>query len=158
MPCEGQAPAVFTFDGHGHRLVLPPPSAVEQQVVPLILVGPGRTLRLRNVRVVHAASLPRCLQLGPGVRVDDRVGVIACCVCCEIVFLVLCWVLFRRKVVVRVSTGAMLDASPENHCVLLDGADPTLGAGAWDDDMRSSFRAASFTGTTGASRYIDQRR
>lgn len=66
VQCEGEAPAVWTFDGHGHRLVLPPPSAVEQQAVPLILVGPGRTLRLRNVRVIHAASLPRCVQLAPG--------------------------------------------------------------------------------------------
>lgn len=112
--CEGPAPAVFTFDGHGHRLVLPPPSAVEQQAVPLILVGPGRTLRLRNVRVVHAASLPRCVQL---------------------------------------AAGAALDVRPENHCVLLDGADPTLAA-AWDDETRSAWRSVSLTGTSGAPRCV----
>jgi hypothetical protein len=34
--------------------------------LPLILVGSGCTLRLRNVKVVNAASLAVCLQLAPG--------------------------------------------------------------------------------------------
>ena len=34
--------------------------------LPLILIGSGRTLQLRNVKVVYAASLAACLQLGAG--------------------------------------------------------------------------------------------
>lgn len=34
--------------------------------LPLILIGSGRTLRLRNVRLLNAASLALCLQLAPG--------------------------------------------------------------------------------------------
>lgn len=33
---------------------------------PLIIVGMGKRLRLRNVKLVYAASLPACLQLGVG--------------------------------------------------------------------------------------------
>jgi vacuolar protein sorting-associated protein 13A/C len=35
--------------------------------LPLILVGAGKTLQLRNVTVLGAASLPACLHLGAGV-------------------------------------------------------------------------------------------
>ena len=44
---------------------------------PLILIGPGKQLRLRNVVVVHAASLPACLQLDNGSRllVEEADGV-----------------------------------------------------------------------------------
>ncbi len=60
----------FVYDGQGHRLVFPPAHATEQQAVPLVLVGAGRTLQLRNVRVVHASSLPHCVQLAPGATLD----------------------------------------------------------------------------------------
>ncbi len=36
--------------------------------LPLILVGEGKTLLLRNVRIVHAGSLAACLQLSAGAR------------------------------------------------------------------------------------------
>lgn len=55
----------FVYDGAGHRLVLPEGLA-EGEALPLILVGAGKSLALRNVRVVHAASLGACLQLGAG--------------------------------------------------------------------------------------------
>ena len=39
---------------------------VASDPLPLILIGSGRTLQLRNVKVVYAASLAACLQLGAG--------------------------------------------------------------------------------------------
>lgn len=36
------------------------------EALPLIIIGAGKTLQLRNVRIVHAASLPACMQLGSG--------------------------------------------------------------------------------------------
>ena len=55
----------FVYDGQGRRLVLPQDISVEEPL-PLILLGPGKTLQLKNVKLVHAASLPACLQLGAG--------------------------------------------------------------------------------------------
>ena len=55
----------FVYDGQGKRLVLPQDISVEEPL-PLILLGPGKTLQLKNVKLVYAASLPACLQLGPG--------------------------------------------------------------------------------------------
>ena len=49
---------------------LPPvifPSPADEPL-PLILIGAGRMLRLRNVRLANAASLAVCLQLAPGGR------------------------------------------------------------------------------------------
>jgi hypothetical protein len=37
-----------------------------EEGLPLILVGAGKTLQLRNVAVLGAASLPACLHLGAG--------------------------------------------------------------------------------------------
>ena len=37
-----------------------------QDPVPVIVVGPGRTLILKNLTLVHSASLPACLQLAAG--------------------------------------------------------------------------------------------
>lgn len=42
------------------------------EALPLILVGPGKTLRLRNTVVVHSNSLGVCLQLGAGGRLLAR--------------------------------------------------------------------------------------
>ena len=39
---------------------------VASDPLPLILIGSGRTLQLRNVKIVYAASLAACLQLGAG--------------------------------------------------------------------------------------------
>ena len=55
----------FVYDGCGHRIILPEGISANE-ALPLILVGAGKTLLLRNVRLIHAASLPGCLQLGPG--------------------------------------------------------------------------------------------
>lgn len=55
------------YDGQGHALVLP--AAVPSiEHVPLIVVGRGVTLRLRNVKVINQASLAGVLLLGPGAR------------------------------------------------------------------------------------------
>lgn len=55
----------FVYDGQGRRLVLPQDISVEEPL-PLILIGPGKTLQLKNVKLVYAASLPACLQLAAG--------------------------------------------------------------------------------------------
>ncbi len=55
----------FVYDGQGKRLVLPQDISVDEPL-PLILIGPGKTLQLKNLTLVYAASLPACLQLGPG--------------------------------------------------------------------------------------------
>ena len=58
-------PAQRVLDGRGHRLVLP--TGVDaQERLPLILVGAGKTLQLRNLTIVHATSLAACLHLGAG--------------------------------------------------------------------------------------------
>jgi hypothetical protein len=57
--------ADFVYDGGGHRLVLPAGLA-ESEALPLILIGAGKSMLLRNVRIVNAASLGACLQLGAG--------------------------------------------------------------------------------------------
>ncbi|KAL4858517.1 Vacuolar protein sorting-associated protein 13C [Chlorella vulgaris] len=57
----------FEYQGNGHRLVLPDKGNLDEPL-PLILVGSGCTLRLRNVKVVNAASLAVCLQLAPGAQ------------------------------------------------------------------------------------------
>lgn len=55
------------YDGAGHALVLPDcVPGIEH--VPLIVVGRGRTLRLRNVRLVNADVLPGVLSLAPGAQ------------------------------------------------------------------------------------------
>jgi len=55
------------YDGRGHALVLP--AAVPSiEHVPLIVVGRGVTLRLRNVKVVNQAGLASVLSLAPGGR------------------------------------------------------------------------------------------
>lgn len=53
------------YDGQGHALVLP--AAVPSiEHVPLIVVGRGVTLRLRNVKLINQAALAGVLSLGPG--------------------------------------------------------------------------------------------
>ena len=46
----------------------------------MIVIGAGKQLVLRNVAIVHAESLPACLQLGPGARLlaesKDKVTVV----------------------------------------------------------------------------------
>lgn len=61
----GEQPVNFEFDGRGYNLVLPPPSALGE-LLPLILIGTHGTLRLRNVTIVNAESLPDVLQLATG--------------------------------------------------------------------------------------------
>ncbi|RMZ56118.1 hypothetical protein APUTEX25_004542, partial [Auxenochlorella protothecoides] len=66
----------FEYDGGGHALILPPPSSLDEPL-PLVLVGTGCTLRLRNLRLLHADSLALCLRLAPGARLlaEPRDGV-----------------------------------------------------------------------------------
>ena len=61
------APGVedFVYDGQGKRLVLPQDITVDEPL-PLILIGSGKSLQLKNVKLVFASSLPACLQLGQG--------------------------------------------------------------------------------------------
>jgi hypothetical protein len=55
------------YDGQGHALVLP--AAVPSiEHVPLIVVGRGVSLRLRNVKIINQASLAGVLSLAPGAR------------------------------------------------------------------------------------------
>ncbi|KAK9908805.1 hypothetical protein WJX75_003140 [Coccomyxa subellipsoidea] len=55
----------FVYDGQGHRLILPE-GISDGEAMPVIIVGAGKTLLLRDVKIVHAESLPACLQLGSG--------------------------------------------------------------------------------------------
>ena len=57
--------STFAYDGSGHRLVLPDRGHLDEPL-PLLIVGAGATLRLRNVTIVNSASLALCLQLGAG--------------------------------------------------------------------------------------------
>ena len=51
----------------GHRIVLPEGINIAEPL-PLIVIGAGKQLVLKNTIIVHADSLPACLQLGPGAR------------------------------------------------------------------------------------------
>ena len=55
----------FEYDGRGGRIMLPAKAQLNGPL-PLILVGSGKTLILKNVTVVNSASLATCLQLMPG--------------------------------------------------------------------------------------------
>jgi len=54
---------MFTFNGNGHDLVLPQRL---KRKIPLIVVGCGKTLRLKNVSIVNAGSLASVLEVLPG--------------------------------------------------------------------------------------------
>ncbi len=64
------------YDGQGHALALPRAVPATERV-PLVVVGRGKTLRLKNVWVANAGSLAGVLALGPGARLvaeaDDGV-------------------------------------------------------------------------------------
>ena len=55
----------FEFDGNGNKLILPEDMS-PLDAIPLILVGPQRTLVFKNVTIVHASSLSSVLQLKAG--------------------------------------------------------------------------------------------
>lgn len=56
------------YDGTGlHSLVLPSRDHLDE-LLPLILIGSGCTLRLKNLTLVNADSLAACLQLAPGAK------------------------------------------------------------------------------------------
>lgn len=57
----------FEYDGCNHRIYLPSREHLDE-LLPLIIVGSGRTLRLKNVTLVNADSLPACLQLAAGAQ------------------------------------------------------------------------------------------
>lgn len=52
----------FEFDGSGFHLILPE-DMTPLDALPLILVGNGKTLRFKNVTIVHSASLSSVVQL-----------------------------------------------------------------------------------------------
>ena len=51
----------------GHRIILPEGISVAEPLT-LILIGSGKVLLLKNVTIVHAESLPACLEIGAGGR------------------------------------------------------------------------------------------
>ena len=55
----------FVYNGGGHRLILPE-GLHEGEALPLIIIGVGKSLQLKDMKLVHAASLPACIQLGSG--------------------------------------------------------------------------------------------
>ena len=55
----------YVYIGQGHRLILPE-GLNEGETLPLIIIGVGKSLQLKDVKLVHAASLPACIQLGSG--------------------------------------------------------------------------------------------
>jgi len=73
----------FVYDGQGKRLVLPQDISVDEPL-PLILIGPGKTLQLKNLKLVYASSLPACLQLGPGmhscIKAQNNVSGLMCAI------------------------------------------------------------------------------
>ena len=66
----GGAEPHYVFDGGGHALILPPAPETRAGAAPfaLVLVGAGRTLTLRNARLVRAERLEEAVQLAPGAR------------------------------------------------------------------------------------------
>lgn len=64
---DGPGLTACEYDGAGHRLVLPSRDHLDE-LLPLILIGTGCVLRLRNVTIVNADSLAACLQLAPGAQ------------------------------------------------------------------------------------------
>ena len=61
------APGVedFVYNGQGHRVLLPEGIQMADPI-PLIVVGCGKTLILKNVKIIHAASMHACLDLASG--------------------------------------------------------------------------------------------
>ncbi len=69
----------YVYNGQGHRLILPE-GLHEGEALPLILIGVGKSLQLKDVKLVHAACLPACIQLGSGKRLSQVTASIACIV------------------------------------------------------------------------------
>lgn len=57
----------FVYDGQQHPLILAK-GIPTTETVPLIVVGRGKTLQLRNVRIGNVGSLAACLSLAPGAK------------------------------------------------------------------------------------------
>ena len=69
------APGVedFVYNGQGHRLLLPEGIQMADPI-PLVVVGYGKTLILKNVKIIHAASMHACVDLASGdTNVSDLV-------------------------------------------------------------------------------------
>jgi len=66
----GDAEPSFVFDGGGHALILPPAPESRLGAPPraVVLVGPGRTLTLRNARIMRAELLEEAVRLAPGAQ------------------------------------------------------------------------------------------
>jgi len=66
----GAAEPSFVFDGGGHALILPPAPESRVGAPPraVVLVGPNRTLTLRNARVMRAEFLEEAVRLAPGAQ------------------------------------------------------------------------------------------
>lgn len=61
------------MDLQGHRIFLPEGIDIAEPL-PLIVVGTGKALRLKDVVLVYAESLPACLQLNAGARLLAEAG------------------------------------------------------------------------------------
>lgn len=57
----------FEYDGQGHRIILPVKDQLEE-LLPLIIIGNSKRLRLKNVTIINADSLAACLQLSAGAK------------------------------------------------------------------------------------------
>ena len=66
----------YVYNGQGHRLILPE-GLHEGEALPLILIGVGKSLQLKDVKLVHAACLPACIQLGSGKRPSQPIAPLA---------------------------------------------------------------------------------
>lgn len=64
----------YEFNGCGYRIFLPP-GITQADPLPLILVGSGKSLRLRNCRIVNAASLAGLL---PSPQTPDAISAARC--------------------------------------------------------------------------------
>ncbi|KAK9858457.1 hypothetical protein WJX84_002370 [Apatococcus fuscideae] len=58
----------FVYNGQGHRLLLPEGIQMADPI-PLIVVGSGKTLILKNVKVIYASSMHACIELASGSQV-----------------------------------------------------------------------------------------
>ena len=59
----------FIYDGNGSNLVLPK-QTMELQTVPLILVGPNKTLLIRNTTIVNFSQMSKCTELQANAKIE----------------------------------------------------------------------------------------
>lgn len=66
----------YVYDGAGYSIILPAEIDISNEL-PLIVMGTGTTLRLKNVSIFNAQSLSSCVSMKPGskllVQISDAV-------------------------------------------------------------------------------------